>query len=701
MNRTLPVLGAGVLLGIIVTLAFNQATQRVAPSPDEVVRDIEDVPEMTAAVAEKHRDEQYASLNSIEEILALPTEFARTEALHLLAGRSNFAGVRNLALAASRIADDIEREALLAVLFSRLAELDPQSALQLARDRQFGDLPSLEDTVWRVWGRNDLDDALFAVKTQTRFAQQRGAARSLFKAFGYLGNETTDRIETELGIEPDRQTRARYLYRLADRSPAEAITYINSLEHVRDRQEALSWLAHYLSLGDPSDALQYAGLFEYAPEGDRFSRILEGNILRAEPETAIEEMLSGPVDQQMWGQLHNAVVELASTDLEKVMRYFEQARSDQHRQVLGGAIVTELAQRDPAEALAWARAHDRGRMPSFEMAALQQIAQTDPQLALQEALASSHYRTRSLMVSGILQQAAMSDPASAIAFLDQIEDKQQRLQVSEGLIGAWIQKDADAALEWILGQDEQSSGQLMLRAVNELARTDVDTAIRLLPKLRGEHQAIARLRIAEMLGETRSIGEVQAFISQYQGEPDFDQLQAMVVAAMARNDTMMARQLASQIQDGAARDSAYMRSVMEHAELDPVEALGWLDSISDETRRDQAASQVASAWYRQDPVAATQWIANMPPGPGRDNAIVDLAGRWEDPTPQQAALIESIEDQEMRSRAKVMQVYAVMRTNPIKAQSMLKDDDISAEQRAQIEENIGRTVELGQYIGVR
>jgi hypothetical protein len=690
MNRTLPVLGAGVLLGIIATLPFNRATQRPAPAPDEVVRDIVDIPEMTEAVAEKHRGEQYASLVSIEDILALRTEFARSEALHLLAGRSDSAAVQNLILDANRIADDIAREALLHVLFSRLAELDPQFALQLARDDQLAGLPSLEDTVWRVWARNDLDDALFAAKTQTRLAQQRGAARSLYSAFGYMGNETTDRIEAELGIEPDEQTRARYLFRLADRSPPAAITYINGLERDRKRGQFVSWLAHHLSRGDPHDALQYAGLFEHASEAAQFTRILEGNIAIAEPQTAIEQLLAGEVDQRMWGKTQSAIAELASTDLDAVTRYYEQANSDQHRQILGAAIAAELAKNDPAEALAWARANDRGRMPAFEISALQQIAQTDPQLALNEALASND-TARSMMVTSIVQQAAMRDPMSAIAMLDQIEDKQQRLGVSGELVEAWIRTDANAAVDWILSQDKESSGPLMVRAIHDLANSDIDAAIRLLPKLDGQHQAQARQRIAQMLGETRSIEEVQAFVLQYQGQPDYDRLQATVVASVARNDVLTARQLADQIQDRTLRDSAYMQIVNEHAESNPVEALDWLDRISDATRRNQAMARVAVRWHEQDPLAATQWVANLPQGSGRDDAIVQLAIRWDEPTGQQSALIASIANKDKRAEAKVRQIYAVMRTDPEKARAMLDDGDISAEQRAQVEQNIARS----------
>ena len=111
------------------------------------------------------------------------------------------------------------RADLLGILFFRLSETDPQSALAVARTDQFRSTRSIERIVWRTWARKNLDDALFAAKTQTSRAEQNSAAQSLYAAFGFMGNETTDKIEAELGIGPDRSTRAQYIYWLADKSP--------------------------------------------------------------------------------------------------------------------------------------------------------------------------------------------------------------------------------------------------------------------------------------------------------------------------------------------------------------------------------------------------------------------------------------------------------------------------------------------------
>ena len=186
MTKTMTALCSGVVLGVLATLAVVQFERSRNPVPGVVVRDIADVPKMTPAIAEKHRGDQYANLVNIEQILSLPTIFARSEAMHVLAGRSDSGGVQFLIFEADRIADPIERVRLLNVLFFRLAEADPKSALAMARTGSFLAVKTLEQTVWLAWARNDLDDALFEAKTQTTTAQQKFAAQSLYAAFGYM-----------------------------------------------------------------------------------------------------------------------------------------------------------------------------------------------------------------------------------------------------------------------------------------------------------------------------------------------------------------------------------------------------------------------------------------------------------------------------------------------------------------------------------
>lgn len=685
MARIIAVLISGILIGVLGMLAADRFTPSSEQKPGEIVRDILDVPTMPQAVAENHRKEQYAKLASIQEVAALPTEFARSEALHVLAGRNGSAGIQNLIFEANRIADEIERVALLKILFSRLAEADPESALALARVDYFGGVKSIEEMVWHAWGRSDLDSALFAAKTQTSTVRQKLAAQSLYAAFGYLGNETTDRIETELGIGPDRTSRARYLYRLADKSPAEAITFINGLPRGAIQQQYVSWLAYYLSAGDSTAALRHERLFLDATDGKRFGDIIRRDLAQENPRATIDRILASGGNTRSNSELHSAFSALAGDDVEAAKQYFEQAIGGDDRRALGSVIASKLTETDPDEALAWSRANDSGQFPYFQMAVLQHIAQTDPQHAITEALNIPNSQVRWNLVSNVLQQIAREDPQTAVAVLDQIPNKQHRQMASEQLVSTWIRYDPESAIDWVLSQDKESAQRIIQQAGYRLLRNDIDAAIRLLPRIDEQSQVTMRQQIAQHLATSRSATEAQNFIRQFEGQSGYEQLQASLISGVAQTDVLMAKQLADQLADSNARDTAYVRVITQRAQTDPVEAVRWLSSVRDDGLRSAAAGQLAGQWSEYDPVAATNWVANLPPGLTRDGAVVQMSYRWRNPTAEQTALVASIEDRDMRGQAKVRQIYNLMQTDPTKARELLNDEDIPSYLRQQVE----------------
>jgi hypothetical protein len=115
MRRSLPTLSAGFLCGAAAAFAVLQldliprhADQRSAPV-------IENVPTMSREAAESHRATRYSEIHSIEDTLALPGDFAQTEALYTLAGRSDSSGIQNLIFQANGIADPSDRKAALQI----------------------------------------------------------------------------------------------------------------------------------------------------------------------------------------------------------------------------------------------------------------------------------------------------------------------------------------------------------------------------------------------------------------------------------------------------------------------------------------------------------------------------------------------------------------------------------------------------------
>ncbi len=682
MSRIILALVAG--LGLGGAIGYLAAVKREAPPP-QPVRDIAEVPKMTAAIAEQHREKRYADLGSIEDVQALPSAFARNEALYALAGRSDASRVQDLIFDANRIADEVERLAALTVLFYRLGELDPPSALALARTDYFRGVRAFEQTVWRAWGRMDLDAALFAAKTQTSAKTQNSAAQGLYAAFGFMGNETTDRIEAELGVRPDRATRSSFLYRLADHSPADAVAFINEMERGPEQQEYVWWLAYYLSLSDPQIALAQADLFDNPADRDRYRNMVRNTAAAQDPQATIERILAEGSINRNRGEFYSAMRALASKDSTLVMGYFNRAQSQDEKQAIGRILADKLADEDPALALQWARANDKGDYPHLEMAVLGGIAERDPQYAIAEAQTGSNPQLRRQIIANVVSSLVRSDPVQAAGLVALIDSPQLRRDTESQLVQAWMRTDSDAALEWVLAKDDATAAQLLADSQWALLRTDLDAAIRVLPHLEEHQQHNWRSQIAERLATTRSVAEAQAFVRGFEGQPGYEQLQSTVISSLARTDVGRARLMASELTDSKARDSAYAQIAGITAETDPQAALAMLPSIASQHYRGMATGQIAANWYQENPAAATRWVSGLPAGAARDDAIMYLSGHWQEHSPAQQALLDSIGDDDKRGQAKLRQVYALMRTDPERARTLLDDPDIPSYRRQQIE----------------
>ena len=92
-----------------------------------------------------------------------------------------------------------------------------------------------------------------------------------------MGNDVTDYIEAELEIAPDRNTRGRFLYGMADRSPAEAIAFINAMEPGTKQEEFVTWLGYYLARQNVPMPEQYAELFENPQYEQAYKSIVASN----------------------------------------------------------------------------------------------------------------------------------------------------------------------------------------------------------------------------------------------------------------------------------------------------------------------------------------------------------------------------------------------------------------------------------------
>lgn len=690
MSRIIIALLAGLALGAAGAW-WLAASRSSPPALDEplVVRDIVDVPKMRTVEAEEHREDRYARIRSIEDTLALPGDFAQTEALYVLAGRASSAEVQELIHEANRIADPTDRNAALSILFLRLAELDPLSALTLARMPGFSKNRSLESTIWRTWSKLDLDAALAAANDLPMPGDRDQAAQTILAAYGYLGNATTDRIEAELGVRANSNSRARYLFNIADRSPAEAIEWVESLPAAQ-QLEAVRWLAGYLARRDSAQMLAYADLLRNPAHRRLFEEMVNSALAQEDPERFLANLPPGALQGRRNGQYMAAFRALASRDIDRAIEYYDRLTSPNDRAMLGAMIAGEMAGKDPDRAVRWALEQDTSNA-TLIVTVLSQIAAVDPAQALLAIEQIDNTQVRRQALSNVIMNAAQSDPVATRAYIDTIADPRDREMATRSLLSAWLTTDPAAALDHILSMDLRDAEPLIMQAGHNLAMNDLDAALRTLPRLEGAAAAQWRNAIAQQLVQQRGAEAAQRFVEQHRGKPGFEEMQAAVINGLADRDIHAARQMVDSMPAGSTRDQSYANLVSRHAYSNPQEAAAWLARIGDESTRAMASQQVASAWHQMDPQGATNWVLNQPRGPARDDAIVGLSANLVGQGGTLATdLVEQIDDPQKRRQAYIMQVWNVARTDQERARALLRRIDLSDEERRQMEAEISR-----------
>lgn len=676
----------GVVAGIIAgSAATYLLVQGNGDSPYRPLftqpRPIQDVPKISTEAAENLRDDAYLEVKTIEDTLSLPTDFAQTEALYTLAGRSDARAVQDLIYQSNQIADAADRRAALQILFSRLTELDPPSALALSRTSEYSSSRRLEGTVWIEWGKNDIHNALIAASELETDARRSLAAQALYSAYGGDGNNLNiAQIEDALGIPPDRNTKAQYLYSLADESPAQAIAYLEGQTSLQDQQVLTYWLASYLGRTSPESAQQYADFFTNPHNRESYKRYVTAAASESSPEATIDKALSSG-DQRQRMMATAALVQIATRDPDKAIAYMSQATTRQEIQMFATAIAQGMAQSDPDRAMQWALEQDIDGRQNIYSNVLTAIAQNDPRRALDAAMTVENSAVRRRALQSVLGTVAHTDPLLAVSYLEQIDNKEIEQAVAHSVVSRWARSDPQAAIEWVLAHDEPDQRRLLMNIGSSIIHQDTKAAIRLLPRLDDKTANNWRVQIAASLATYASVAETQAFFAQYKGQDNYKDMLRSAVQGFANSDYQAALQMIHALPDGVEKDSVLNSLAQQRLEVDPADSVRLISMMTSPEQRVSATSQVVRNWHRVDPDGAATWARNLPRGQQRDAAIVGLAGAWDDVTPSRKMLLKSIGDVDQRQQAQLSVVYKVARTNPASAERLVLEFDFTDEYR--------------------
>lgn len=454
------------------------------------------------------------NINSVQGAMRHSGGFAQLDALYTLAASSDGMEVQAFIFEADELDDAISRRSALIVLFSRLVELDPKSAIAIARSPRFANDRRYESEVWTEWGRIEMTAALDAAKQVRGSSDRNLVAQALFNANRQADLDLMQKIGEEMGVQPNRNSQTQFAVQLSNRSIEEALDYINTIPSSMDQQGIANVVGAYLGRRKPSAARKHADHLRLPDTRRSYLANVERGAGASDPRSAVDSALSnsvGPIRQQ---KTINAMTEYAKIDARGAAAYLANIENPTLRMAVENAIVSPMAMQDPAFAMQWAQKRDPTGRRGLYSVALAQTAVADPNAAFESAMDVENRTARQLAMQRVLSVIGQLEPQRAVDMLDLIRDEQDLQKAHAMVAQSWIQSDSDAAIDWLTADPRINEVAFCQQIAPILAKTDVDAARRLWGSLDGVAAEILQAQIVDQLATQRSVQETMTFIDE-------------------------------------------------------------------------------------------------------------------------------------------------------------------------------------------
>lgn len=362
------------------------------------------------------------------------------------------------------------------------------------------------------------------------------------------------------------------------------------------------------------------------------------------------------------------------------------------------SVASAYGRRDPDQALAWARSLVPPA-PQAVSSVIQGIAQVDIDRAIDLMLEEfdgnpgqgaasmrSSLTMLPLMMSLTGQRADFSRVADRLLG---VNDPMMRSLLSSG-ISSWARSDPDSAVAWALDNAGSLDPAVFSNVARGLANTDMSRALATLDQLPPTQRGQWLEGVASELARQDLNGAVN-LLERYRGQPGHDAAFATVAREMAGTNPEAAAGMLSNAPASAQASGAAMMVAMQWSGRDPRAAASWAQGLSDERARTQSMNVIATNWTQRDESAARQWLDGLARGAARDAALsgymssLAMSGRF-DP-----ALVDTFSTAQAGQQAVSSAVVAIGRTDPAQAERLLNTYITDEQIRRRTEEALART----------
>lgn len=298
-------------------------------------------------------------------------------------------------------------------------------------------------------------------------------------------------------------------------------------------------------------------------------------------------------------------------------------------------------------------------------------------------------------LKAMLVQLAQSNPQEALELASQITSLRAQESARVAILETWARTDPMAALSWAESalQDETASVRsAQLEAIYRgYAMENPQAALQLASQLATNTSAERRYksRIMSEIIETQirngDLEGAKLTIEQMEDGDIKTDLAREMVSEWARYDPAAAAEYVNSL--GPDVDARIKSTLIDRwAESDPAAAAAWLSTLpEDDPSISRAASDLVREWARYDLTASAEWLNSLPASPELDRAVASYTFRAAQEDPASAMTwAESVTNERMQGYLTQRVAAEWKETDPEAFQAYLDNSDYSEEEKTKL-----------------
>jgi len=381
-----------------------------------------------------------------------------------------------------------------------------------------------------------------------------------------------------------------YFSSWASQDLAGAMVYYHSLSAFDDKQNAAQILLRLEGI-EESEYLPTL-LAELGSKGQR--GLLQARLSRLPAETAFEEAL--------------ALIELGNGDrslmLELVVRW---SREDLPSVLARLSTLEESAMRDQLLEMALSNAPATNSVELLE-------------------LVTRYAGDNSRVMNGVIAKIAKDDPMAALPLAEEIAKSSGNLDVLQGVLGAWAERDISAAFTYVEGLSSAQQNRLYHSLAYKFARESPRDAVLWALTLGDELDSVTSNTLSTISREQPKL--LEDMLGTLSKPADQKKLRQAIWTSKGQRNPSKA--VEDYLADGSntTSDDIFSSLLSYWHHTNPVDAAEYISQAVLENPEIRNGASGIRQWYRVDPEAATNWVDSLPSGsrPQRDglNNLVRL-----------------------------------------------------------------------------